>query len=76
MEVFEKIKSIIVQQLKLEADEVRMEASFADDLGAESIDFVEIIMAMEEEFDMVIPDTDVVNIRTVGEAVKYIQDCR
>lgn len=74
MSIFEKVKSIIVEQLGVEVDEINMEASFIDDLGADSLDIVELVMALEEEFDLVIPDEDAEKIRTVGEAVKYIQE--
>ena len=74
MAIFDKIKSIIVEQLGVEEDDVKMDASFVDDLGADSLDIVELIMALEEEFDLEIPDEDAEKIRTVGDAVKYIQD--
>ncbi|MDD2443868.1 MAG: acyl carrier protein, partial [Desulfotomaculaceae bacterium] len=67
-------KSIIVEQLGVEEEDVKMEASFVDDLGADSLDIVELVMALEEEFDLEIPDEDAEKIRAVGEAVKYIQD--
>ncbi len=74
MAVFDKVKSIIVEQLGVDEEEVKMESSFIDDLGADSLDIVELIMALEEEFDLEIPDEDAEKIRTVGEAVKYIQE--
>jgi len=74
MSVAEKVKAIIVDQLGVEEDEVTMEASFVDNLGADSLDIVELVMALEEEFDLEIPDEDAEKIRTVGEAIKYIQD--
>ncbi|MCL6639211.1 MAG: acyl carrier protein [Firmicutes bacterium] len=74
MSVFEKVKSIIVEQLGVEEEDVKMESSFVDDLGADSLDIVELVMALEEEFDIEIPDEDAEKIRTVGEAVKYIQE--
>jgi len=74
LSVFEKVKAIIVEQLGVDEDEVTMDASFIEDLGADSLDIVELVMALEEEFDMVIPDEDAEKIRTVGQAVKYIQD--
>lgn len=74
MSVFEKVKAIIVEQLGVDEDEVTMDASFIEDLGADSLDIVELVMALEEEFDLVIPDEDAEKIRTVGQAVKYIQD--
>ncbi|ABB13814.1 MULTISPECIES: acyl carrier protein [Carboxydothermus] len=72
--VFERVKKIIVDQLGVEEDEVTMEASFIDDLGADSLDIVELIMAFEEEFELEIPDEDAEKIRTVGDAVNYIQE--
>lgn len=74
MAVFDKVKSIIVDQLGVEADEVKIEASFVEDLGADSLDIVELVMALEEEFDMEIPDEDAEKIKTVGDAVKYIEE--
>lgn len=71
---FEKIKEIIVEQLGVEADKVVMEASFIDDLGADSLDLVELIMALEEEFEREIPDEVAEKIVTVGDAVRYIQE--
>lgn len=72
--MFDKVKAIIVEQLSVEEDDITMESSFVDDLGADSLDIVELVMALEEEFDLEIPDEDAEKIRTVGEAVKYIQD--
>lgn len=74
MSVYDKVKSIIIDQLQVEDEDVKMEASFVDDLGADSLDIVELVMALEEEFDLEIPDEDAEKIRTVGEAVKYIQE--
>jgi len=71
--VFEKVKDIIVEQLGVEESEVTLEASFIDDLGADSLDIVELIMALEEEFDLEIPDKEAEKITTVGEAVEYIK---
>ncbi len=68
----EKVKSIIVEQLGISEDEVKPEASFIDDLGADSLDIVELVMAMEEEFEIEIPDEEAENIKTVGDAIKYI----
>ena len=73
-EIFNKVKEIIVEQLGVAETAVTMEASFIDDLGAESIDIVEIIMALEEEFDTEIPDADAEKIVTVGDVVDYIKD--
>lgn len=73
-EVFEKVKSIIVEQLGATESSVTMEASFIDDLGADSLDIVELIMALEEEFDTEIPDADAEKIATVGDVVDYIRE--
>jgi acyl carrier protein len=72
MSVDEKVKSIIVEQLGVEADEVTGEASFTDDLGADSLDIVELVMAFEEEFDIEIPDEDAEKIAKVEDAIAYI----
>ncbi|RJQ30243.1 MAG: acyl carrier protein [Peptococcaceae bacterium] len=74
MTLFDRVKTIVVEQLGVEAEEVTMESSFVDDLGADSLDIVELVMALEEEFEMEIPDEEAEKIRTVGEAVKYIQE--
>jgi acyl carrier protein len=71
--VFENVKNIIVEQLGVDEDDVTMDASFIDDLGADSLDIVELIMALEEEFDLEIPDSDAEKIATVGDAVNYIK---
>ena len=73
-EVFEKVKGIIVEQLGVAEASVTMEASFIDDLGADSLDIVELVMALEEEFDIEIPDADAEKVTTVGEVVEYIKD--
>ncbi|HEY8350502.1 MAG TPA: acyl carrier protein [Clostridia bacterium] len=72
--VFEKVRKIIVEQLGVEDDEVTLESSFIDDLGADSLDIVELIMALEEEFDIEIPDSEAEKISTVGDAVEYIKN--
>lgn len=72
MSVNEKVKSIIVEQLGVEADEVTDEASFTDDLGADSLDIVELVMAFEEEFGIEIPDEDAEKIGRVNDAISYI----
>lgn len=74
MAIFEKVKSIIVEQLGVEEEEVKLEASFIDDLGADSLDIVELVMALEEEFELEIPDEDAEKIRTVSDAVNYIKE--
>ena len=73
-EVFEKVKAIIVEQLGVVESSVEMESSFIDDLGADSLDIVELVMALEEEFDMEIPDADAEKVVTVGDVVEYIKD--
>ncbi|MGE4284833.1 MAG: acyl carrier protein [Clostridia bacterium] len=70
--IFEKVREIVVDQLGVEEDDVTMEASFIDDLGADSLDIVELIMALEEEFDLEIPDEEAEKISSVGDIVKYI----
>ena len=69
----EKVKEIIVDQLGVDAEKVKTEAKFVEDLGADSLDTVELVMAFEEEFGIEIPDEDAEKIRTVGEAVEYIR---
>jgi len=74
MSVEEKVKEIIVDQLGVDEKQVNSEASFIDDLGADSLDTVELVMALEEEFDIEIPDEDAEKISTVQNAVDYIKD--
>jgi len=69
-----KVKNIIVDQLGSSEDEIKLESSFIEDLGADSLDIVELVMAMEEEFEVEIPDEEAANIKTVGDAIKYIQE--
>lgn len=71
--VFEKIKSILAEQLNIDEDDIKMDSSFIDDLGADSLDIVELIMAMEEEFGIEIPEEDAESISTVGAAVEFIK---
>ena len=73
-EVFEKVKETIIEQLGVADTAVTTEASFIDDLGADSLGIVELIMALEEEFDMEIPDADAEKIVTVGDVVEYIKE--
>ncbi len=73
-EVFEKVKAIIVEQLQVNEDIVTEEASFIDDLGADSLDLVELIMALEEEFGIEIPDGDAEKVTTVEDVVNYIKE--
>lgn len=72
--IFEKVKEIIVDQLGVEESSVVPDASFIDDLGADSLDIVELIMALEEEFDIEIPDEDAEKISIVNDAVEYIKE--
>ena len=72
-EVIDKVKEIIVDQLGVDAEEVTMEAAFVDDLGADSLDVVELVMAVEEEFSIEIPDEDAEKITNVSEVVNYIE---
>jgi len=73
-EIFDKVKQVIIEQLGVAESAVIREASFIDDLGADSLDIVELIMALEEEFDMEIPDSDAEKIVAVGDVVDYIKD--
>ena len=72
MDSMDKIKKIIVDQLGVDESKIMEDSSFVDDLGADSLDIVELIMAFEEEFDIEIPDEDAEKIKTVGDAVKYL----
>ena len=74
--VFEKVKAIIVEQLGVDADSITMESSFIEDLGADSLDIVELIMSMEAQFKITIPDTEAENISTVADAVNFIENNR
>jgi acyl carrier protein len=71
--VFDRVKAIVVEQLGVEADEVSPQSKFVEDLGADSLDVVELVMALEDEFDLEIPDEQAEKIATVGEAAKYIE---
>ena len=73
MALEDRIREIVVEQLGVSADEVVAEASFIDDLGADSLDIVELVMAMEESFDVEIPDEDAEKMLTVGSAIKYLK---
>ncbi len=74
MDIFEKLKEIVVEQLNVTPDQVTMEAKFQEDLGADSLDVVELVMKLEEEFNIQIPDEDAEKITTVADAVKYIEE--
>ncbi|MBC8104820.1 MAG: acyl carrier protein [Cytophagales bacterium] len=72
MSTFDRVKKVVVSQLEVSEEEVTPTASFVDDLGADSLDVVELVMGLEEEFDVEIPDEDAEKIATVGDAVTYI----
>ncbi|HDP36260.1 acyl carrier protein [Candidatus Atribacteria bacterium 4572_76] len=72
METMDRIKKIIVDQLGVDESKITEDSSFIDDLGADSLDIVELIMAFEEEFDIEIPDEDAEKMKTIGDAVKYL----
>ena len=72
--ILEKVRSIVSEQLSVDAGEVKLESNFQNDLGADSLDTVELVMALEEAFDIEIPDEAAEGITTVGDAVKYIED--
>ena len=71
--VFEKVQDIIVDQRDADKDDVKLDSSIVDDLGADSLDLVDLVMSIEEEFDLEIPDEAVENIKTVGDIVKYVE---
>ena len=70
--VFEKIRAILSEQLDLEEDDITMESNIAEDLGADSLDVVDLIMAIEDEFEIEVPDEEIKNVKTVGDVVNYI----
>lgn len=72
--VLDRVKKIIIEQLGVEEEEITLEASYIDDLGADSLDIVELIMAFEEEFGVEIPDSDAEKVTTVGDTVEYIKN--
>ena len=74
MDIEAKVKEIIVEQLGVDEEQVAPEASFIDDLGADSLDTVELVMAFEEKFDIEIPDEDAEKMRTVGDAINYLKE--
>jgi acyl carrier protein len=73
MALFDDVKEVVVEQLNVNPTEVKEESKFVEDLGADSLDVVELVMALEEKFDIEIPDTDAEKIVTVGDAIKYIE---
>ena len=72
--IFEKVKTIIVDQLDVDEEKVTMNANIQDDLGADSLDIVDLVMSFEDEFDLEIPDDQVETIKTVGDVVKFIEE--
>ena len=73
MALFDDVKAVVVEQLNVNPDEVKEESKFVEDLGADSLDVVELVMALEEKFDIEIPDTDAQKIITVKDAISYIE---
>lgn len=71
--VFDKVKEILVDQLDLDPEKITMESSFIDDLGADSLDLVDLVMSLEDEFGVEVPDDAIETMKTVGDAVKYIE---
>ena len=76
MSTFEQVKKIVKEQLGVEEEEIQMSSTFVDDLGADSLDIVELIMAFEEEFNIEIPDEKAEKIKTVEDVVKYIEEAK
>lgn len=74
MDIFEQVKKILCDQLDLDEEQVTEDSEVIDDLGADSLDIVDLVMTLEEEFDTEIPDEDIENLRTVGDIVKYIEE--
>lgn len=72
--IFEKVQEKVAEQLGVDVDEISMESSFIDDLGADSLDIVELLMALEEEFDIEIPDEEAEKLASVGDVVEYIKN--
>ena len=71
--VFEKVKAILSEQFDVEEDTITLETSISEDLGADSLDIVDLLMSLEDEFEIEVPDDEIENIKTVGELVKYIE---
>lgn len=74
--VFEKIRSILCDQLDVEEQDITMESNIAEDLGADSLDVVDLIMSIEDEFELEVPDDQIENIKTVGDVVSYIENAK
>ncbi|MDE5603150.1 MAG: acyl carrier protein [Helicobacter sp.] len=76
MAIFDDVKAVVVEQLNVNEGEVKLESKFVDDLGADSLDVVELVMALEEKFEIEIPDEDAEKIATVGDVVAYIEKAK
>jgi len=76
MAIFDEVKEVVVEQLNVNPDEVTLEADFVEDLGADSLDVVELVMALEEKFEIEIPDNDAEGIKTVKDVVEYIEKAK
>ncbi len=74
MAIFDEVKAVVVEQLNVNGDEVKEDSRFVEDLGADSLDVVELVMALEEKFDIEIPDDQAEKIATVADAIKFIED--
>lgn len=74
MALLDDVKEVVVEQLNVNPDEIKEDSKFVEDLGADSLDVVELVMALEEKFDIEIPDADAEKIATVGDAMKYVED--
>ena len=72
--IFEKVAAILAEQLDAEEDAITLDTSLVDDLGADSLDVVDLVKTLEDEFDMEIPDEDITEVRTVGDVVKYLEE--
>ena len=72
--IFAKVAAILAEQLDAEEDAITLDTSLVDDLGADSLDVVDLVMTLEDEFDMEIPDEDITEVRTVGDVVKYLEE--
>lgn len=72
--IFEKVAAILAEQLDAEEDSITLDTNLVEDLGADSLDVVDLVMTLEDEFDMEIPDEDIVEVRTVGDIVKYLEE--
>ena len=72
--VFEKIKTLLADQLEVDAEEMSLDTKIAEDLGADSLDVVELLMSIEDEFEVEIPDEEIENLKTIGDVVEYIQN--